>query len=133
MFIIPSKSIELMNDLTAVRLYFPIGARAKATRLWHRLSAPALGHHLLRAAHRARIQQAVMHPVSAGYLPGDRLSHQAVEGTHLRLPQCIELIDTESRLRRFLQDHAEEIDKVQVVLYRCEFPLGHTKPSHVEA
>jgi PII-like signaling protein len=122
-----------MNDLTAVRLYFPIGARAKATRFWHHLSAPALGHHLLRAAHRARIQQAVMHPVSAGYLSGDRLSYQSVEATHLRLPQCIELIDTEGRLRRFLHDHAEEIEKVQVVLYRCEFPLAQTKPSHAEA
>jgi PII-like signaling protein len=115
-----------MSQLTALRLYFPLSARARATRFWHRLSAPALGQHLLHAAHRARIQQAVLHPVAAGYLPGDRMSQTHLESSPGRLPQCIELIDTESRLRRFLHDHAEELKKVRVVLYRCELPLSPT-------
>lgn len=112
-----------MSQLTSVRLYFPLSARAKSTRFWHRLSAPALGHHLLHAARRAHIQQAVMHHITAGYLPGDRMAHSHPETSSGRLPQCIELIDTESRLRRFLHDHAEEIEKVHVVMYRCELPL----------
>lgn len=33
-----------MDQLIAVRLYFPLSARAKATRFWHRLGAPELGH-----------------------------------------------------------------------------------------
>jgi len=112
-----------MSQLTAVRLYFPISARAKGTRFWHRLSAPALGHHLLQAARLAHIQQAVMHHIAAGYLPGDKLAHTHPESTSGRLPQCIELIDSESRLRKFLHDHAEEMQKVRVVMYRCELPM----------
>ncbi len=112
-----------MSQLTALRLYFPLAARAKATRFWHRLSAPALGQHLLHAARRAHIQQAVMLHVASGYLPGDRMSHAHPESTPARMPQCIELIDTESRLRKFLHDHADEIQKVRAVLYRCEIPL----------
>ena len=111
-----------MNELMAVRLYFPLSSRAKATRFWHRLSAPALGQHLLHCARRAHIQQVVMHRVESGYLPGDRMSHSHVDTTPGRLPQCIELIDAEPRLRRFLHDHAEELKKVRVVLFRCEVP-----------
>ena len=113
-----------MTELMAIRLYFPLSARAKATRFWHRLSAPALGQHLLHCARRAHVQQAVMYRVEAGYLPGDRMGHAHVETTSSRLPQCIELVDTETRLRKYLHDHAEELKKVRVVLYRIELPLA---------
>ena len=114
-----------MSELTAVRLYFPLSARGKGTRFWHRLTAPGLGHHLLRAAKRAHIQQAVMLPVDSGYLPGDKLQHDQVEGRPAKLPQCVELIDTESKLRRFLHDHQTDLEGVRVILYRCELPLQH--------
>jgi hypothetical protein len=109
-----------MSQPASLRLYFPLSARAKGTRFWHRLSAPALGHHLLQCARRAHIQQAVMHSVHAGHLPGEKLSHGHVEASPGRMPQCIELIDTESRLRKFLRDHAGELHQVRTVLYRCE-------------
>lgn len=109
-----------MSQTASLRLYFPLSARAKATRFWHRLSAPALGQHLLQCARRARIQQAVLLGVQSGYLPGDGFSHGHVEASPGRMPQCIELIDTESRLRKFLRDHAEELREVRAVLYRCE-------------
>lgn len=42
-----------MQNMTALRLYFPLSARAKPTRFWHRLSAPALSNHLLNEARRS--------------------------------------------------------------------------------
>ena len=114
-----------MNDTTALRLYFPLSAKAKAQspRLWHRLSAPSLANHLLSYARRNGIKQAVLHHVNAGYLPGERLSHHHVEGNPHHHPQCLELIDTEEKLRKFLHDHSHELHKVHAVLYRCELPL----------
>lgn len=112
-----------MEDLSALRLYFPQSARAKPTRFWHRLSAPVLSHHLLSAARRAGIQQATMHSVHAGYLPGRSLSHQHPEATPAHHPLCIELIDAEARLRKFLHEHADELHHVRAVLFRCEIPL----------
>lgn len=109
-----------MTDLTSLRLYFPVSARAKATRFWHRLSAPALSHHLLQCAQRASIQQAVMHRVHSGYLPGSKIAHEHAETVPAHMPQCIELIDSEGRLRKFLADHAEELRHVRAILYRCE-------------
>ncbi len=116
------------ESMMAIRLYFPLSARRKSTRFWHRLTAPALGHHLLGCARRAHIQQVIMQATVAGYLPGEKLAHQLPEGTSGKLPQCIEMIDTESRLRKFVHDHAEELVQVRVVLYRCEI-LVDPQPS----
>jgi hypothetical protein len=46
-----------MQNMTALRLYFPQSARIKLTRFWDDLSAPALSPHLLKAAGRAGIHQ----------------------------------------------------------------------------
>lgn len=112
-----------MKDMTALRLYFPQSARAKPTRLWHHLSAPTLSHRLLTAARRSGIHQALLHSVHAGYLPGNKLSHHHIEASPAHHPLCIELIDIEERLRKFLHEHAEELRHVQAVLFRCELAI----------
>lgn len=112
-----------MSNTTTLRLYFQQDARARPTRFWHRLSAPALGHRLLTAARRSGIQQALMHHVHAGYLSGEKLSHAHIESAPARHPLCIEMIDSEERLRAFLKQHADELQQVKSVLFRCEIPL----------
>lgn len=111
------------GDFAALRLYLPHSARAKPTRLWHRISAPVLSQRLLRAAHHQGIRQVVMHAVHAGYLPGRAPSHRHVETTPPEHPLCIELIDSEARLRNFLQTHKDDLDAVQAVLFHCELAL----------
>ncbi|WP_136419062.1 DUF190 domain-containing protein [Herbaspirillum sp. ST 5-3] len=112
-----------MQDLAALRLYFPLSAKARGTRFWHRFTAPNLASHLLAYARRLGVKQAILHHVDAGYLPGERVSHHSLEGSALRHPQCLELIDTEPTLRKFLKDHEHELHKVHAVLFRCELPL----------
>jgi PII-like signaling protein len=119
-----------MSQVAALRLYFPLSARARKTRFWHHLTAPALGRHLLNCARRAHLEQAVMHGVQAGYLPGDKLTHEQIEHVSGRMPQCIELIDTEGKLHRFLHDHADELVQVRAVLYLCELPLVAERARH---
>lgn len=112
-----------MSDLSALRLYFPHTARAKPTKFWHRLTAPALGHRLLAAARRSGIKQALMHSVHAGYLQGNKVTHLHIESLPAQHPLCLELIDAEDRLRSFLREHADELHHVQTVLFRCEVPI----------
>lgn len=112
-----------MQDLVALRLYFPQSARAKPTRFWHHLSAPTLSNRLLVAANRSGIHQALLHSVHGGYLPGKKLSHQHLEGTSAQHALCIEMIDVEERLRKFLHEHADELQHVRAVLFRCEIAL----------
>lgn len=112
-----------MTELSALRLYIPMTAKARATRLWHRFSAPHLAQHLLSDARRTGIRQAMLFHVAAGYLPGERPSHYHVEGTAARHPLCVELIDTEESLRKFLAVHHAELHKVHAVLFRCQIPV----------
>ncbi|KVX69097.1 hypothetical protein WT34_24280 [Burkholderia stagnalis] len=116
--------------IAALRLYFPLATRAKATRFWHRLSAPALAHHLIAVAKRANVMHAMLHHVSAGYLPGERISHHHPEVNGMRHPQCLELVDTEARLRAFMREHANELRKVHAVLLLCELPLADQGAIH---
>lgn len=116
-----------MQEL-ALRLYFPQSARATPTRFWHRFSAPALSHRLLTAARRSGIRQALLHSIHAGYLPGWRLTHQHPETTPAHHPVCIELIDAEDRLRRFLHEHGRELEHVRAVFFRCELAITADAP-----
>jgi len=107
----------------ALRLYFPTRSRAAATRFWHRLSAPALAQHLLAAAKRAHVQQALLYQVASGFLKGERVTHHHIDVSDMRHPQCLELIDTEMQLRAFMHEHAHELHKVRAVLFLCEESL----------
>ncbi|KPY36398.1 hypothetical protein ACTACM_13460 [Pseudomonas fragariae (ex Marin et al. 2024)] len=116
--------IEHHQDrLTALQLYFPGASRARVTSFWHHLSAPALAQHLLKVAQKAKIEQVMLKTISAGYLPSYRISHHHPELGDMRHPQCLELLDTEDKLRAFLRDHADELRKVRAVLLLCELPL----------
>ncbi len=69
--------------------------------------------------------QAMLHQISSGYLPGERLSHQHPEISGMRHPQCLELVDSEERLRDFMREHADELRKVHAVMFLCELPATH--------
>lgn len=114
---------SVQNEFAALRLYFPVSFKATPKRFWHHLSAPELSMHLIKVARKSSIKQVMMHAVQSGYLSGDRLSHHHPEVTGMTHPQCIELLDTEDKLRGFLRDHAEELKKVHAVLLKCEIPL----------
>lgn len=124
---------DTSQTIAALRLYFPTATRAKVTRFWHHLSAPALAHHLLTVAKKANILQAMLHRVSSGYLPGERMSHQHPELTGMRHPECLELLDTEQRLRAFMHEHSDELKKVHAVLFLCEVPLPHKRTASAHA
>lgn len=109
-----------MSQLTALRLYFSHSAKAKPSRFWHRIVPPALGHSIVKSAHRSGIQQVLSHSVHSGYLQGNKPSIQTTEVHAKHHPHCIELIDAESKLRTFLKQHADELKNVHVVLFRCE-------------
>jgi len=111
-----------MRDLVVARLYFPVSARASRSRFWHRLSAPALAHHLLKVARRAGIEQAILHHVEMGCLKGQRLSHHHPDAVSMDHPQCLELVDRREIVESFLVDHAAELQQVRVLILSCETP-----------
>lgn len=112
-----------MDQLAAVRIYFPNTAKLPGTRFWHKFMPRTLGHHLIKSARQAGIEQVLHHAVHAGYLPGHPLSVQTIEVATAHHPNCIELIDIEKKLRAFVEHHAHDLKRARVVLHRCE-PLA---------
>ena len=110
----------LMTDLTALRFYFHYGARVQRKGVWQKLTAPVLFTYIADSAKAFGIEQVVLHRVSGGFLKGDPISYDHAEIPHHKLPQCLELIDKEEKLRLFLDRHRAELKDVRVVLLRCE-------------
>lgn len=104
----------------SLRLYFHHAAKTKRTNGWRGIFRPPLARHLLAHASQAGIDQVILHRVQAGYIKGGRLRHHHVDASHRHLPHCLELIDIESKLRRFLAHHAEHLLEVKAVLLPCE-------------
>jgi len=109
-----------MNDHVALRLYFTHSAKVSPSKLWHRLTRPALVTHLLHRARSAGIEQAIVHHVQEGYLAGEKVRHRHVEHVHHKLPQCLELIDVESKIKAFWEAHSRELAGVRAVFLECE-------------
>lgn len=109
-----------MQSLTALRLYCHSGARVPKKTFWHKLTAPLLTDYLANHAKDFGIEQVVVHRVSMGFLKGDSLQHNHHEIPFHKLPQCIELIDKEDKLRSFLLEHINELRKVRIIFLQCE-------------
>lgn len=112
-----------MSTVMALRLYFHRSEKALPTRKLHHIFKPSLASYLLRHAAQDGIEQVLMHSVHAGYLKGKRLVHHHVETAHSHMPQCIEMIDRESKLRSFLRHHASHLTGVRAVFLPCEVAL----------
>ncbi|BDH46965.1 hypothetical protein TUM12370_30090 [Salmonella enterica subsp. enterica serovar Choleraesuis] len=111
------------NSIAALRLYFPVSLKVTKKNGWARFGNPTLASYLLEAAKQAGIQQVILHPINSGYLPGERLSHYHPELMNMKHPQCLELLDTEQKLREFLHWYSQELQGVHAVLLQCELPL----------
>lgn len=109
-----------MGKIMSLRLYFHHAAKTKRPSGWRSIFSPTLARHLLTHASKAGIEQAILHRVHAGYLKGGRLRHHHIDATHLQLPHCLELIDLESKLRRFLAHQADHLGEVKAVFLPCE-------------
>jgi PII-like signaling protein len=123
-----------MNDLMALRLYFPHSARAPHSSLWHHIARPALTTHLIRLARREGIAQAIIHHVESGYLPDDdRVRHRHVEHPHPKLPQCLELIDSGHKIQAFIDRHGKELANVRALLMPCQRIPSSAHPAKTES
>ena len=114
-----------MSALMSLRLYYHASEKALPTRRLHHFFKPSLTSYLLRHATHDGIEQVLAYHVQAGYLKGKPMAHYHVESAHAHLPQCIELIDTEQKLRAFLKHHAAHLIGVRSVLLPCEVVPNH--------
>lgn len=100
-----------------LRIYMKQSEQAKnLVGFWQKIFNPGLAFHLIKGAKAFGIEQAIVQKVSSGYLKGAALAFDMVEVAPLNLPLCLELIDSEERLRKFLNEHTAELENCRVVM-----------------
>jgi PII-like signaling protein len=116
----------VMSDKAVLRIYFHYGAKLKREGFWAKLTAPPYGTYLLSLAKKQGIEQAARQRISAGYLSKEPISYDMSEIPPDRLPQCLELIDSESKLRGFLKKNGADLKQSRSVLLKFEDPILDT-------
>lgn len=106
---------------TILRIYMKASAKVKDAHLsfWQRIFNGLLGSYLLRKAKDFGLQQALLQKLSAGYLNGNRLIFDVSEVAPPDLPLCLEIIDTESNLQKFIQKNKKHLSECRVVIFQA--------------
>jgi PII-like signaling protein len=106
-------------DSTILRIYMPVRAKRKGKlTFWQKFSGASLSSYLLNEAKSFGIEQAIFQRSSGGYLKGQKLVFDLSEVAPLDLPQVVELVDKEDRLRAFIAKFKDHVTECKVVLFK---------------
>jgi PII-like signaling protein len=107
-------------DLTILRIYMPLAAKVKNSdaSFWRKIFGESLPGYLLKKAREFGIAQGVFQHIRGGYLEGKRLAYEGSEVSPPELPQCVELIDTASKLKSFVEKFSDQLKECNVVLFQ---------------
>lgn len=115
---------------TVMRFYFKWGAKLHRAGFWQKLMAPDLGSYLVKEAKAAGIEQAVLHPITMGFMKGEKLAYDMSETPPPHLPRCVELLGEEAKLKAFAEAHRAQLKGVRVVLLRAEDVISDSASKH---
>lgn len=107
-----------MENITVAiaRIYFEYGESIDGQSFWARLWSSSLGESLLKKAKEADIWQANIFTARSGYLNYDHIIYNISELPALRNPACLELVDEEGKIRKFLELNKEYLKKARIIL-----------------
>lgn len=96
----------------------PISAKPKGLTFWQKLWKGSLSWYLAQKAKEFGIEQAIIQRISGGYLKGNKLVSNISESIPDDFPSCLEMIDTEEKLRSFVLKFKDQIEGCRVLLFR---------------
>lgn len=99
-----------------VRIYFEYGASVKDQSFWKRLWNNSLGEFLLKKAKEGNIEQANIFVASSGYLNYKTITYNISEIPALKNPACLELIDNESKINKYLKLNKDHLKQAKIIL-----------------
>lgn len=106
-------------DSTILRIYMPVKAQRKGKLpFFQKLFFSSLAGYLLKEAKAFGIEQSILQRVFGGYLKDRKLVFDQSEVIPPDLPQCVELIDQEKKLRSFIEKYHDQLEGCRVVLFK---------------
>ena len=104
------------KEYSVLRIYFESGAKVETHGFWKKLWHSSLREYLLKKAKESDIKQALHFEAKSGYLNYETVKHHVSEIPHLQHPICFELIDTDEKIKAFLEANREHLKKVTVMI-----------------
>lgn len=106
-------------DSTILRIYMSVRAQRKGNLSFlQKLLSSSLAGYLLKEAKAFGIEQSISQRVFGGYLKDRKLVFEQTEVVPPDLPQCVELIDQEKKLRSFVEKYQDQLEGCRVVLFK---------------
>ena len=101
-----------------LRIYMRTAAKVKGElSFWKRIFQNDLSWYLVKKAKESGIEQAIAQRATAGYLKGKKIAVDGVEVIPPDLPVCVELVDSEEKLRSFISSVKNQLEECRVVLF----------------
>lgn len=108
-------------EKSILRIYFPISAKVKAKRsFWQKFMGMGFGDYLLKCAKEFGIEQALFQRVIGGYLKDQKLAFEQAEVNPPYYPQCLEFIDSEEKLKSFVEVFKDEISPYSIFIFKAK-------------
>ena len=111
-------NFKLMNaeNLAIAKIYFRYGQSVVGQNFWRKLWNNNLGEYLLKKAKQNAIHQANIFTAKSGYLNNGSIQYNISEIPSSENPVCLELVDESSKIKAFLNENKEELQKVSLIL-----------------
>jgi PII-like signaling protein len=112
-----------MENKTTIRLYFESGTKIKGLSFWKNLWDNNFAPELIKRAKEAGLEQAICFNVTSGYLNNLKIQFNNTEVKSIKLPQCVEITDTNVKIEKFLLEEKVFLSDCTVLMVKSEMVL----------
>lgn len=112
-----------MNDFITIRIYFENGQKIKNLSFWGKLNSSNFSSEVMRRAKAFGLHQVLHLNVNKGYLDNQQINWGIGEIRHLKHPHLIEIIDSEIKINRFLEEQKDLFEAIRILMVKNEVLL----------
>jgi len=109
-----------MNDFITIRIYFEYGQKVKDHSFWKKLYSSDFSTELMKRAKAFGLYQVLHLNVNKGYLDNQKINWGMNEIRHYKHPHLIEIIDSELKINKFLEEQENLLQTTTILLVKNE-------------
>ncbi|TXF74812.1 DUF190 domain-containing protein [Chryseobacterium sp.] len=106
----------MSKKFSVLRIYFEFGKKVETHGFWKKMWHSSLKEYLLKKAKESDIKQALYFEAKSGYLNFEDIKNHHSEVPHMHHPICLELIDTDEKIKEFLETNRETLNGVKAII-----------------
>lgn len=106
--------------MKTLRIYYNAECKAPGLTFWQKVWDSSYSTCLIKKAKEYDIAQVICFNIPKGYLDNQSIQWGMSEVKNVKHPQCVELVDSEEKIRMFLECEKELLSQAKTVLVSSE-------------